>query len=49
MKKTTIKLRCLQNYQSDKRKGASGKRIGMKLKDQRWLITSERSAGSAQK
>jgi tetratricopeptide (TPR) repeat protein len=47
--KNTIKLRYRQNYQSDKLKVSSVKLIEMKLQDQRWLITSERSAGGAQK
>ena len=47
--KNTIKLRYRQNYQSDKLKVSSVKLIEMKLQDQRWLITKERSAGGAQK
>jgi len=47
--KNTIKLRYRQNYQSDKLKVSSVKVIEMKWQDQRWLITSERSAGGAQK
>lgn len=47
--KNTIKLRYRQNYQADKLKVSSVKLIEMKLQDQRWLITKERSAGGAQK
>ena len=47
--KNTVKLRYRQNYQSDKLKVSSVKLIEMKLQDQRWLITKERSAGGAQK
>lgn len=47
--KNTVKLRYRQNYQADKLKVSSVKLIEMKLQDQRWLITKERSAGGAQK
>ena len=47
--KNTIKLRFRQNYQADKLKVLSVKLIEMRLQDQRWLITSERSTGGAQK
>ncbi len=47
--KNTIKLRFRQNYQADKLKVLSVKLVEMKLQDQRWLITSERSTGGAPK